>query len=206
MLFKRVQTGVYAVNCYIIGDDSTKQAFVVDPGADLEDICAVIDKEKLNVRFILLTHGHGDHIGAVEDLKKITGAKVAIHKGDAEMLKDPNLNHSEQIGGKAVSMDPDLILEDGQIISIGTLEVKVIHTPGHTKGGVCFLLGDNLITGDTLFRASIGRTDLHGGNHDQLVKNIKQKLFILPNETEVYPGHGAASTIAYEKKVNPYVR
>lgn len=206
MYFKRLQTGVYAVNCYILADEKTREAVVVDPGGDLDDITAVIQKESLTVKYILLTHGHGDHIGALEDLKQITGALVGIHAKDADMLSDPGKNLSVQTGGQAVSHTPDLLLEDGQQLSFGDKSITVIHTPGHTRGGACFRIDDFVITGDTLFRASVGRSDLHGGNHDQLVKSIKTKLFTLPDDTDVYPGHGAASTIAYEKKANPYVR
>lgn len=206
MIFKRVQTGVYAVNCYILGDDKTKDAIVVDPGGDLDDIASVIQKEALQVKYILLTHGHGDHIGALADLKQITGAQIGIHAKDAEMLGDPARNLSVQTGGEAVSVTPDLMLEDGQQLSFGGHTLTVLHTPGHTRGGACFRIDDFVLTGDTLFRASVGRSDLYGGNHEQLVKSIKNKLFTLPDSTDVYPGHGAASTIAYEKKANPYVR
>ncbi len=206
MFFKRLQTGVYAVNCYILADTRTKEAIVVDPGGDLEDICAVIQKEELKVKYILLTHGHGDHIGALGELKQITGAQVGIHQKDVDMLGDPAKNLSPQTSGKAVSIVPDIVLEEGQQLAFGDETISVIHTPGHTRGGVCFRAEDFVITGDTLFRASVGRSDLHGGNHDQLVKSIKNKLFNLPDQTDVYPGHGAASTIAYEKKANPYVR
>ncbi len=206
MFFKRLQTGIYAVNCYIIADDRTKEAIVVDPGGDLDDIASVIQKEALQVKYILLTHGHGDHIGALGDLKQITGAQIGIHAKDVDMLADPGKNLSVQTSGKPVSITPDLMLEDGQQLTFGDETLTVLHTPGHTRGGACFRMSDFVITGDTLFRASVGRSDLHGGNHDQLVKSIKTKLFILPDETDVYPGHGAASTIAYEKKANPYVR
>jgi len=206
MIFKRLQTGVYAVNCYIIADDKTKEAIVVDPGGDLDDIASVIQKEELQVKYILLTHGHGDHIGALADLKQITGALVGIHAKDADMLADPAKNLSVQTSGTAIAITADLLLEDGQKLTFGEETVTVIHTPGHTRGGVCFRIDDFIISGDTLFRASVGRSDLHGGNHEQLVKSIKTKLFTLPDKTDVYPGHGAASTIAYEKKANPYVR
>lgn len=206
MIFKRLQTGVYAVNCYILADDETKEAVVVDPGGDLDDIASVIQQEGLQVKYILLTHGHGDHIGALSDLKQLTGAQVGIHAKDAEMLGDPAKNLSVQTSGAAIAMVPDLLLEDGQQLLFGKHTVTVIHTPGHTKGGVCFRCEDFILSGDTLFRASVGRSDLHGGNHEQLVKSIKTKLFSLPDQTDVYPGHGAASTIAYEKKANPYVR
>lgn len=206
MFFKQLQTGVYAVNCYIIADDKAKEAIVVDPGGDLDDIASVIQKEDLHVKYILLTHGHGDHIGALADLKQITGAQIGIHTKDADMLADPAKNLSVQTGGTAISIVPDLLLEDGQQLSFGDVTLTVIHTPGHTRGGACFRIDDFVITGDTLFRASVGRSDLHGGNHDHLVKSIKTKLFTLPDQTDVYPGHGAASTIAYEKKANPYVR
>ncbi len=206
MIFKRLQTGVYAVNCYIIADDKTKEAIVVDPGGDLDDIASVIQKEELQVKYILLTHGHGDHIGALADLKQITGAQVGIHGKDADMLADPAKNLSVQTSGTAIAITADLLLEDGQKLTFGEETVTVIHTPGHTRGGVCFRIDDFILSGDTLFRASVGRSDLHGGNHEQLVKSIKTKLFTLPDQTDVYPGHGAASTIAYEKKANPYVR
>ncbi len=206
MFFKRLQTGVYAVNCYILADEATKEAVVVDPGGDLDDIAAVLQKEELTVRYILLTHGHGDHIGALAELKQLTGAQVGIHGNDADMLADPAKNLSPQTSGRPIAMTADILLEEGQVISFGSCSVTVIHTPGHTRGGVCFQAEDFVITGDTLFRASVGRSDLHGGNHDQLVKSIKTKLLSLPGETEVYPGHGAGSTIAYEKKANPYVR
>lgn len=206
MFFKKLQTGVYAVNCYILADPSTKDAVVVDPGGDLEDILSVISKEDLKVHYILLTHGHGDHIGALVDLRQITGAKVAIHKKDGDMLADPGKNLSRQTSGKEIAVTADILLEEGNTIDFGGKTLTVIHTPGHTQGGACFRCEDFVITGDTLFRASVGRSDLHGGNHDQLVKSIKTKLFTLPDSTEVYPGHGAASTIAYEKKANPYVR
>ncbi len=206
MIFKRLQTGIYAVNCYIIADDKTKEAIVVDPGGDLDDIAAVIQKEELQVKYILLTHGHGDHIGALADLKQITDAQIGIHSKDADMLADPAKNLSVQTGGVAVSIAADILLEEGQKLTFGDHTLTVIHTPGHTRGGVCFRVDDFVITGDTLFRASVGRSDLHGGNHEQLVKSIKTKLFTLPDQTDVYPGHGAGSTIAYEKKANPYVR
>lgn len=206
MIFKRLQTGVYAVNCYIIADDRTKEAIVVDPGGDFDDIANLIQKEELHVKYILLTHGHGDHIGALADVKQVTGALIGIHANDAEMLADPAKNMSPQTVGTAVSAKADLLLEDGQQLTFGDQTLTVIHTPGHTRGGICFRIDDFVITGDTLFRASVGRSDLHGGNQNQLIKSIKTKLFTLPDQTDVYPGHGAASTIAYEKKVNPYVR
>ncbi len=206
MIFKRLQTGVYAVNCYIIADDRTREAIVVDPGGDFDDIANLIQKEELHVKYILLTHGHGDHIGALADVKQVTGALIGIHANDAEMLADPAKNMSPQTVGTAVSAIADLLLEDGQQLTFGDQTLTVIHTPGHTRGGVCFRIDDFVITGDTLFRASVGRSDLHGGNQNQLIKSIKTKLFTLPDQTDVYPGHGAASTIAYEKKVNPYVR
>lgn len=206
MIFKRLQTGVYAVNCYIIADDRTKDAIVVDPGGDFDDIANIIQKEELHVKYILLTHGHGDHIGALADVKQVTGALIGIHANDAEMLADPAKNMSPQTVGTAVSATADLLLDDGQQLTFGDQTLTVIHTPGHTRGGVCFRIDDFVITGDTLFRASVGRSDLHGGNQNQLIKSIKTKLFTLPDQTDVYPGHGAASTIAYEKKVNPYVR
>lgn len=206
MIFKRLQTGIYGTNCYILGDRETKEALVLDPGGDLEDIAGIINKESLAVKYILLTHGHGDHLGAADDLRKITGAQLAVHKADLEMVKDAQKNMSKSTGGKEVTFEPDLLLEDGQVIQLGAMEFKVLHTPGHTKGSVCFLAGENLFSGDTLFRASVGRTDLYGGSHEQLIRSIRRKLFILPENTEVYPGHGAATTIGYEKRSNPYVR
>ncbi len=179
---------------------------VIDPGADGEQIKNILDKNNLKLKYILNTHGHADHIGANKFLKKhFPEAKIFIHSKDAKMLTNAYENFSKQMGLAITSPSVDILLEDNQEIEFGNQIIKVIYTPGHTQGGVCFLLDNILFSGDTLFASSIGRTDLNGGSTHQLLLSIKEKLFILPENTKVYPGHGEETNIGKEIKTNPFL-
>lgn len=201
----RIPAGVYAANCYIIYSKTTKNGIVIDPGGDVDGIVGFIKREDLEVKDIILTHGHGDHIGGVIDLKKALNADVMIHKEDAELLVDGNKNLSATMPMGSIEIEPDKLLEHGDIIEFGDLQAEIIHTPGHTKGCMCIKVGDNIITGDTLFAGSIGRTDLPGGDHETIIRSIKEKLMIYPDDVEVFPGHGGSSTIGREKATNPFL-
>lgn len=202
----RIPAGIYAANCYIVFDESTKNGIVVDPGGDVDDILASINENNIEIKHIILTHGHGDHIGGVIGLKDALGASVMIHELDKDMLIDGTKNLSTVMAMGSIEIEPDRLLKDGDVLKVGDLNIEIIHTPGHTFGGVCIKIEDNLITGDTLFAGSIGRTDLLGGDYNTIIKSIKDKLMIYPDDTKVYPGHGPSSTIGKEKVSNPFVR
>lgn len=201
----RIVAGVYGVNCYVVYDD-TKEGIVVDPGGDVDEILNVIKEKNIDIKYIVLTHGHGDHIGGLVDLKNALNVPVMIHEKDGEMLRDGGKNLSPTMAMGTVEVEADILLKDGDKIKIGNEEILVIHTPGHTKGGISLKFKDNIITGDTLFTGSIGRTDLLGGDFGQIIESIKEKLLIYPEETKVYPGHGPSSTIGREKKSNPFLK
>lgn len=201
----RIVAGIYGVNCYIVYDN-TKEGIVVDPGGDVDEILKIIEENKINIKYILLTHGHGDHIGGLISLKNALKVPVMIHEEDRQMLKDGSKNLSPTMAMGTVEVEPDRLLKDGDKIKIGNQEILVIHTPGHTKGGISLKIQDNIITGDTLFTGSIGRTDLLGGDYKQIIKSIKEKLLIYPDETKIYPGHGPASTIGKERVTNPFLK
>ncbi len=198
-----VVTGAMLENTYIVFDGSTKQAVVVDPGDDAQRIMTQIDKNGLNVTHILLTHGHADHIGAVDALRAQYGAKVAIHEGDADMLTSDQKNLSCFIGAPFTVGPADILLRDGDKIALGDGCIDVMHTPGHSPGSVCFLAGDFMFSGDTLFAGSIGRTDFPGSSMDEMRASLGN-LKALEVDYEVYPGHGGATTLAEEKASNPY--
>jgi len=194
-------------NCYIVGCEETKEGAVIDPGAEARKILKKIDDLGLKIKYIVLTHGHVDHVGALAEVQKATGAKVLIHAEDAAMLTDSRRNLSMYVGAGLTFKDADRMLQDGDKIKVGNVTMDVIHTPGHTRGGISLKLDpDVLITGDTLFAGSVGRSDFPGGSHSQLISSIKNKLLVFPPETKVYPGHGPASTIAEEKRYNPFLR
>ena len=198
--------GVMGANCYIVSCPETKKAAVIDPGADGKRLHRWILEKGYQVEYILLTHGHVDHIGAVDDLRELFHAKVGIHEGDADMLTDGRKNLSSYFG-PAIEMKPaDFLLEEGQVLSVGKESITVIATPGHSPGGICFLTSEGLLSGDTLFEGSIGRTDFPGGSHEQLLDEIEKKLLLLSDETRVYPGHGSDTTIGREKRENPFLR
>lgn len=202
----KMEVGSLGTNCYILFCEDTLEAAVIDPGGNADEIAAVIKREKLNVKYIINTHGHADHIAANSRIKSITGAAVIIHTDDANMLTNAQLNLSMFIGA-GITCDPaNRLLKDGDTIVIGLMQIKVIHTPGHTPGGVCLLVENALFSGDTLFAESIGRTDFPGGSHSQLIQNIKNKLMVLPDDINVWPGHGPATTIGWERKMNPFIQ
>ncbi|MBO8129123.1 MAG: MBL fold metallo-hydrolase [Peptococcaceae bacterium] len=205
MLLEVLPVGALQANCYIIGCDKTKQAFIIDPGDEPEKILAAVRSLGVTVAGILLTHGHADHIGAASAVKKSLNCPVYIHPEDSAMLTDSKLNLSSFLGRDTVLEAPDHTLTDGQGLHAGEMELTVAHTPGHTAGGVCFIANGVIFSGDTLFAGSIGRTDLPGGEMETLIASIKNKLLVLPDETRVYPGHGPLTTIGEEKRNNPFL-
>ncbi len=202
MILEIIPVGLLAANCYIIGCEDTHEGVVIDPGENGEKILSKIEELGLNIKYIILTHGHFDHIGAVNEVKNNTNGLVAIHSLDKEMVEDEKRSGNNR---RSVAIDSyNVDLKDGDIITIGNLDLKIIHTPGHSPGGICIYTEDTVFTGDTLFAGSIGRTDFYKGNMEELLFSIKNKLFTLPNDTKVYPGHGPSSTILEEKNTNPF--
>ena len=206
MILEKIVVGPFEVNCYIFGDDQTKEVVVVDPGEEFPLIWEKIQEGKYKVQGIVLTHGHADHIGAVAELKNMTQAPIYIHPEDKDMLTDPKLNRSIYFGFSITAPPADKLLKEGDILKIGNVSLKVIHTPGHTPGGVCLEYDKILFSGDTLFAGSIGRTDFPGSSFRSLIDSIKKKLLILPNEIEIFPGHGPSSTIGDERVSNPFLQ
>ncbi|MBI5189638.1 MAG: MBL fold metallo-hydrolase [Nitrospirae bacterium] len=207
MILKTIIVGALAVNCYVAGCDKTRMAAVIDPGDDAAEILAVLKDGGLTLKYIILTHAHFDHSGAALELQKRTGAKVLIHKDDADMLSQTAAQGA--MFGMAVSPPPkpDGYLKDGETLKVGELILEVIETPGHSKGGISVYARKEgaVFTGDTLFWGSVGRTDLPGGDYTALMHSLKVRLASLPDNTVVYPGHGDDTTIGFEKEQNPFL-
>lgn len=191
MLLGTLELGMFGTNCYIVGAKTSKEGMIIDPGAEANTILKTVEKGGLNIKLIAITHGHMDHTGALEDVRKATGASVAIHRADADNL--------------VRILPSDVLLNGGENLTIGDLKFNVIHTPGHSPGGICLYGQNTLFCGDTLFKGSIGRTDI-GGDYNQLMNSIFSKLMVLPDETMVFPGHGPETTIGAERASNPFLR
>lgn len=190
-------------NCYIIADEESKEAMVIDPAGDVDNICNMLEILEAKLKYIYLTHCHADHIMGVVELKKRCGGKILIHRDDSEGLNDPDINLSPYIVSEEIELEADSILDDGDLIHLGNLEFKVIHTPGHTKGGSSLYCEKEkcLFSGDTIFRGTWGRTDLPTSSRVEIMDSIVNKLMKLPDETIVYPGHGMMTMIKDEKPI-----
>ncbi len=206
MILKRLKVATSLgepTNCYIVEDEDTKETMVIDPGGEPSEILEMLNILEAKVKYIYLTHCHADHIGAVTEIKNKKGGKILIHRDDADGLNDENINLSECINMGEIELEPDSRVDDGDLIHVGNLEFKVIHTPGHTKGGTSLFCEQEglLFSGDTLFRGTWGRTDLPTSSFKAIINSITKKLLILPEETIVYPGHGKSTVIKEEKPI-----
>lgn len=203
-IFKQ-PVGIMGVNCYILGEKS--EAIIVDPGSDAEKILNILKENEMTAKYIVLTHCHFDHIMAVEKLMDELDVKLIACQNEKENLLDSSVNYTDRYSRKPISLTADIYVKDGDIIKSGKFKFRVIETPGHTSGCMClYCKGENLlISGDTLFYASVGRCDLATGNEKILIKSIKEKLFILPDNTAVLPGHGEDTSIGFERVNNPFI-
>jgi len=205
LIIKKLTVGPIMANCFILGCEETKEAVVIDPGDETDRILTALEESELKVKYIIDTHGHFDHVGGNKKLKDVTGADIMIHALDAPMLN--HLSASAAAWGLSAddSPSPDETLEEGDTITFGDITLKVIHTPGHSPGGISLYTDGYVFVGDTLFAGSIGRTDLPGGDYNTLISNIQNKLFVLGDDVQVFTGHGPETTIGKEKSFNPFV-
>ncbi len=201
----RMVLSVCQTNCYFLYQEDCKKVVFIDPADQGSHIFQALEKNGFTIEGILLTHGHFDHIWGAKELRELSGAKIYALDAELELLEDAGLNVSAQ-AGRSYTLTPDEVLHDGDEITIGDMKAQVIATPGHTQGGCCYYFKEAgmLISGDTLFEESVGRTDFPTGSMSNLVRSIKEKLFVLPEDTKVYPGHGDSTTIGHEKKYNPF--
>ncbi len=208
MILKSLVVGPIGANCYVIGDEATNEGAIIDPGDDAQRIIRMVKDTGLTIQFIIATHGHFDHNGAMKVLKEEYDCDFLLHKDDLMFIKQSK--KSAMKWGITIEQVPypDKYVEDGDILKLGSLELTVIHTPGHSRGGIClYIPSEKLVfSGDTLFYGSVGRTDFDGGSMEELLKSIKEKLYTLPDNTVVYTGHGEETTIGNEKMQNMFVR
>lgn len=206
MILETLVVGSLGVNCYIVGDDKTREAIVIDPGGNARDILAAIQKQQLKVIAIVNTHAHFDHVGALHSIRAETGVPFILHEDEVAMLQAAQ--SSAAMFGLAIppQAPPERLVRDGDHVDVGNISLQVLHTPGHTPGGMCLLYEKHVFVGDTLFQGSIGRTDFPGGDYGTLMRSIRDKLLPLPDDTIVHPGHGGATTIGEEKTLNPFLR
>lgn len=200
-ILETIPVGLMEVNCYILADKRTREAVIIDPGADYDRIKERLERIKVLPKYVLDTHGHADHIGANGQFK----LPILIHRLDALFLSDPKKNLSTMFGLVVFSPKADRLLEDNDEIKIGDLVLEVIHTPGHTPGSISIKCNDLIFTGDTLFCEGVGRTDFPYASEKDLFKSLRERLLVLPDSTRIYPGHGPASTIGHERERNPFL-
>jgi hydroxyacylglutathione hydrolase len=208
MIHEILPVGPLQCNCSVIGDESTREAMVIDPGDDIEDVLGLIRKHNLQVKQIVITHAHIDHVGGAMKLRAATGAPILLNQNDYALLKMLDVQASWLGMTDPGKVDIDQSVGQADTVKAGTLSADVIHTPGHTEGSIClyFPLEKKLIAGDTLFAGSIGRTDLPGGSFDKIIRSLQEKVLALPDETVVVPGHGPLTTIGDERETNPFLQ
>ena len=208
MRVKQMMVGMMGVCCYIVACDKTGEAVIIDPGGNEDEILSACQQENLKVKYIVNTHGHPDHVCGNRQLKEATGAEIVMHSADADFFSQSSVEQFFSQLGLPASPPVDKRVEDGDTLTFGNETLKVILTPGHTPGGICLYSHPNLFTGDTLFAGGVGRTDFPGGNTQQMMTSIKERLLSLPPDTIVWPGHGYGgdrSTIGQEKTGNPFI-
>jgi hydroxyacylglutathione hydrolase len=209
MEIEQMQVGFMAVFCYIVGCPRTKDALVIDPAGDEDRIVRRIDEKGYHLKYIVNTHFHPDHVGGNARMKELTGARIVMHKLDVPYSQRPEAQATARQMGFEPSPPVDIMVEDGDRITVGDVSLEVLHTPGHSPGGMCILGEGNVFTGDTLFVGAVGRTDMPGASMSEFMKAIKEKLLTLPDDTVVWPGHNygpkPSSTIGFEKKTNPWL-
>ena len=208
MLIRQMTVGMMGVCCYLVACEETREAMLIDAGGDEDRVLALCEKEGVSLQYIVGTHGHPDHVCGNARIKEATGARIVLHEADAAFFGRPEVVQYFSMLGLAPSPPADLTVTDGDRLTVGTLSLEVIHTPGHTPGGICLYAAPNLFSGDTLFVGGIGRSDFPGGDGRQLLAAIRDRLFALPPETVVWPGHGyggSRSTIAEERETNPFL-
>jgi hydroxyacylglutathione hydrolase len=204
VILKTLVVGPIQANCYILGCERTRQTAVIDPGGDVEKILMALAKDNLRCVYIINTHGHFDHSAENKRLKEVTGAQLAIHRADASLIIHQAANGG--MWGMKVddSPPPDRYVEEGDLITFGDISLKVLHTPGHSMGGISLVTDKMAFVGDTLFAGSIGRTDFPGGDYEGLIRNVREKIFTLGDDVVIYPGHGPKTTVGRERRMNPF--
>lgn len=206
MKIKQIAVGMLQTNCYIAYDPTSKEALVIDPGAEPERLIKEMDKEQLQPKAVLLTHGHFDHAGAAKEVAQHFKIDIYAHESEKETLETPDVNLITMVDSIPQQYHADIFLKDEQVLQLAGYEIKVLFTPGHTVGGICFYIASEgvLFSGDSLFYESVGRTDFPKGSASELIRSVKEKLFPLPKDTIVYPGHNGQTTIGHEVDYNPF--